>query len=173
MPRGGRIHPREPYFSPARQRRGGVICFESFDQVFKFASSSSPMVITGGAMYADISPLQGLGLPFSDFRGSAHELSEAARKFCRGTVGSSPSVPVVRVAEADEKLNGLKCDLCKTLALTASLLAHMEKGEHRPLPSRGRKHQQARRQTARGTWLACGRHPPTSLVHREVGSRCL
>nr|BAA31454.1 NTPase [Neospora caninum] len=106
--------------------------FESVGQVFKFASTASPMVITGGAMYASISTMQGLGLLPKDFPGDLEQLIAASRTYCSSPVVNSGDGLVIQLPNAEQKLTSMNYDLCKTIALTVSLIQHMEAGEHKP-----------------------------------------
>nr|4JEP_A Chain A, Nucleoside-triphosphatase 2 [Toxoplasma gondii]4JEP_B Chain B, Nucleoside-triphosphatase 2 [Toxoplasma gondii] len=108
--------------------------FESVDQVFRFASSTAPMFITGREMLASIDTLKDHRLLRSDFSGDVEELAEAAREFCSSEVIIRTDGPVIQLpnARGEQKLNSLNFDLCKTMALTVSLLRHMAAGENQP-----------------------------------------
>ncbi|PHJ21494.1 gda1 cd39 (nucleoside phosphatase) family protein [Cystoisospora suis] len=123
------ISPRLPLPANIEAASSG---FESVGHVFSFASSRSPMVITGGAMVASIRLLQKVELLSSPFEGNASELERAAKTFCSSPIVRDGAGAVIEVGKHQVKLDALNHDICKTMAVNVSLLEHMETADKRP-----------------------------------------
>ncbi|PHJ22675.1 gda1 cd39 (nucleoside phosphatase) family protein [Cystoisospora suis] len=125
------VSPQLPVPSNSEASASG---FDSVGQVFRLASSDAPIYVTGGALVSAVRTLQSYNLLSRDFKGDVDELVRGAQRFC--------AIPVRKVSgsglvfdikgSAPLPVTAFSHDTCQKLALSASLLRHMNIGESRP-----------------------------------------
>ncbi|CBZ56288.1 hypothetical protein NCLIV_067130 [Neospora caninum Liverpool] len=126
------ISPKYPLPANSEATSSG---FDSLGQVFRFASTNAPMVITGAAEVVAIRLLMKAGLLSSSFSGDSKEMEEASKKFCGAPlqVQENSGPMMIHLPNLQMKLLSIDHDICKSMAVNVALLRLMEGAEERPV----------------------------------------